>query len=100
MSAERECPRNEKGPGPGGLGPGPISAGRFHRPLGGGANAISVQGTIALPPALGCRRLAQRGLPDVVSVVTIPVRIDSEHAIQAADDGEALVKVPFGAQIG
>jgi hypothetical protein len=41
---------------------------------------------IALPPALGCRRLARRGLPVVVSVVTMPVRIDSEHAIHAADD--------------
>jgi hypothetical protein len=41
---------------------------------------------IALPPALGCRRLARSGLPVVVSVVTMPVRIDSEHAIHAADD--------------
>ena len=41
---------------------------------------------IALPSALGCRRLARSGLPVVVSVVTMPVRIDSEHAIHAADD--------------
>jgi hypothetical protein len=56
------------------------------RPLGGGANDRSAFKGHRIA---ACTRLQAAGaqwLPVVVSVVTMPVRIDSEHAIHAADD--------------